>query len=112
MKLSLRTSVTGPALAATSVLTALAVLELANAWAQTAAWRPAQDAQPFILRSKAFVQSEDGVFVAIVDAFTKAAGVRVTASRESIDDVQPRQPDSGDSRVLVLGPKIAGATGQ
>jgi multiple sugar transport system substrate-binding protein len=43
-----------------------------------------------MLRSKAFVQSEDDVFVAIMDAFTKATGVKVAISRESGDDVQPK----------------------
>jgi multiple sugar transport system substrate-binding protein len=43
-----------------------------------------------MLRWKSFVQSEDNAFVAVVDAFTKATGVKVTVSRESIDDVQPK----------------------
>jgi multiple sugar transport system substrate-binding protein len=28
--------------------------------------------------------------VTLIDAFTKATGVRVTISRESVDDVQPK----------------------
>jgi multiple sugar transport system substrate-binding protein len=43
-----------------------------------------------MLRWKYFVQSEDNGCVAVMDAFTKATGVKVTISRESDDDVQPK----------------------
>jgi multiple sugar transport system substrate-binding protein len=43
-----------------------------------------------MLRYKSFVQSEDDAFVRLIGAFTKATGVRVTISRESLDDVQPK----------------------
>ena len=43
-----------------------------------------------MLRWKYFVQSEDDAFVKIIEAFTKATGVKVTISRESYEDVQPK----------------------
>ena len=36
-----------------------------------------------MLRWKYFVQSEDDAFVALIDAYTKATGVKVTVARES-----------------------------
>jgi multiple sugar transport system substrate-binding protein len=59
-----------------------------------------------MLRGKAFVQSEDDAFVAITDAFTKATGVKVTISRESGDDVQPKASvaaNTGTGPDLFLG---------
>ena len=43
-----------------------------------------------MLRWKYFVQSEDDAFVKLIDAFTKATGVKVNISRESFEDVQPK----------------------
>jgi multiple sugar transport system substrate-binding protein len=90
MKLSRRTLVTGTASAAAGTLTGPALLEWAKAWAQTAPWQPERGAQLSLLRYKSFVQAEDDAFVAIIDAFTKATDVKITISRESIDDVQPK----------------------
>jgi len=76
--------------AAAGALTGPALLEWAKAWAQTAPWKPERGAQLSLLRWKYFVQSEDDAFVALVDAFTKATGVKVTIARESYEDVQPK----------------------
>ena len=43
-----------------------------------------------MLRWKYFVQSEDDAFVELIDAFTKATGVKVNISRKSYEDVQPK----------------------
>jgi multiple sugar transport system substrate-binding protein len=80
----------GTAVAASAALTAPALLEWAKAWAQTAPWKPERGAQLSLLRWKYFVQSEDDAFVRMIDAFTKATGVKVTISRESYEDVQPK----------------------
>jgi multiple sugar transport system substrate-binding protein len=80
----------GTALAASGALIGPALLEWAKAWAQTAPWKPEKGAQLSMLRWKYFVQSEDDAFVALMDAFTKATGVKVTISRESYEDVQPK----------------------
>ena len=80
----------GTALAATGALTGPALLDWAKAWAQTAPWKPESGAQLSMLRWKYFVQSEDDAFVALIDAFTKATGVKVNISRESYEDVQPK----------------------
>jgi multiple sugar transport system substrate-binding protein len=80
----------GSALATVGALTGPALLEWAKTWAQTAPWKPETSAQISLLRWKYFVQSEDDAFVALIDAFTKATGVKVTISRESVDDVQPK----------------------
>jgi multiple sugar transport system substrate-binding protein len=78
------------ALATAGVLTGPALLEWAKAWAQTAPWKPETGAQLSLLRWKYFVQAEDDEFVAIMDAFTKATGVKISISRESNDDIQPK----------------------
>jgi multiple sugar transport system substrate-binding protein len=80
----------GTALATAGVLTGPALLEWAKAWAQTAPWKPETGAQLSLLRWKYFVQAEDDEFVAIMDAFTKATGVKISISRESNDDIQPK----------------------
>ena len=73
----------GTALAAAGALTGPSLLDWAKAWAQTAPWKPESGAQLSMLRWKYFVQSEDDAFVALIDAFTKATGVKVNISRES-----------------------------
>jgi multiple sugar transport system substrate-binding protein len=78
------------AVAAAGALTGPSLLEWANAWAQTAPWKPEKDAKLSMLRWKYFVQSEDDAFVKLIDAFTKATGVPVDISRESYEDVQPK----------------------
>src|SRR5437868_6402339 len=86
-----RTLVKGStAFAAAGALAGPALLEWAKAWAQTAPWKPERGAQLSMLRWKYFVQSEDDAFVALIDAFTKATGVKVNISRESYEDVQPK----------------------
>jgi multiple sugar transport system substrate-binding protein len=78
------------ALAAGSAVTGSAFTEWAKAWAQGAPWKPESGAQLSMLRWKYFVQAEDDAFVKLMDAFTKATGVKVTISRESYEDVQPK----------------------
>jgi len=80
----------GTAVAATMALTGPALLEWAKAWAQTAPWKPEKGAQLSLLRWKYFVQSEDDSFMALLDAFTKATGVKVTVTRESFEDIPPK----------------------
>ena len=58
------------------------LLDFAKAWAQTAPWKPEPGAQLSMLRWKYFVQSEDDAFVALMNAFTKATGVKVDITRE------------------------------
>ena len=78
------------ALAAAGALTGPALLDWAKAWAQNAPWKPEPGAQLSMLRWKYFVQAEDDEFVKLMEAFTKATGVKVTISRESYEDVQPK----------------------
>jgi multiple sugar transport system substrate-binding protein len=80
----------GTALATAGAVTGPALLEWAKAWAQSAQWRPERGAQLSFLRSKAFVPAEDDGCVAVMNAFTKATGVKVNITRESDDDVQPK----------------------
>ena len=80
----------GTALATSAALTGPGLLEWAKAWAQTAPWIPERGAQLSLLRWKYFVQAEDEAFMAALDAFTKATGVKITLINESIDDVQPK----------------------
>jgi multiple sugar transport system substrate-binding protein len=88
--LTRRSLVKGGSTLATAGVLAGGLLEWAKAWAQTAPWKPEKDAQLALLRWKYFVQAEDQEFVATMDAFTKATGVKVSISRESNDDVQPK----------------------
>jgi multiple sugar transport system substrate-binding protein len=91
INLTRRTLVTsGTAAAAACALTGPAFLDWAKAWAQAAPWKPEKNAQLSMLRWKYFVQAEDDAFVALMDAFTKATGVKVTITRESFEDVQPK----------------------
>jgi multiple sugar transport system substrate-binding protein len=62
----------------------------AQAWAQSAPWKPEKGAKLQLLRWKRFVQSEEDGFLALVAAFTKATGVPVSVLSESLDDVQPK----------------------
>jgi multiple sugar transport system substrate-binding protein len=80
----------GTAAAAAGALTGPALLDWAKAWAQSAPWKPESGAELSMLRWKYFVQSEDDAFVALIDAFSKATGVKVNISRESYEDVQPK----------------------
>ena len=80
----------GTAAAATGALTGTALLDWAKAWAQASHFKPEVGAQLSMLRWKYFVQSEDDAFVKIMEAFTNATGVKVTISRKSYEDVQPK----------------------
>jgi multiple sugar transport system substrate-binding protein len=80
----------GTAFAAAGALTGPALLDWAKVWAQAAPWKPEKGAALSLLRWKYFVQSEDDQFVKLIDAFTQATGVKVTISRESYEDVQPK----------------------
>jgi multiple sugar transport system substrate-binding protein len=80
----------GTALAATGALTGPGLLEWSKAWAQTAPWKPEKGAQLALLRWKYFVQSEEDAFMALLDAFTNATGVKVSVTRESYEDIPPK----------------------
>src|SRR2546429_7920471 len=80
----------GTAAATAGALAGPALLDWARAWAQAARWKPEKNAQLAMLRWKYFVQAEDDAFVALIDAFTKATGVKVTITRESYEDVTPK----------------------
>jgi len=62
----------------------------AQAWAQTAPWKPEAGASLTLLRWKRFVQAEEDAFMALVASFTKATGVEVKVVNESLADVQPK----------------------
>jgi multiple sugar transport system substrate-binding protein len=64
--------------------------EWAKAWAQANTWKPEANASIQLLRWKRFIQAEEDAFMVLVDAFTKATGVKVTVINESLDDVQPK----------------------
>jgi multiple sugar transport system substrate-binding protein len=80
----------GTALGAAAALSGPALLDWAKAWAQNAPWKPEKNAKLSMLRWKYFVQAEDDAFVKLIDAFTKATGIKVDISRESYEDVQPK----------------------
>jgi multiple sugar transport system substrate-binding protein len=80
----------GMTLATAGALTGPGLLEWAKVWAQTAPWMPENGAHLSMLRWKAFVRAEDDAFVKMLDAFTKATGVRVTVTREQGEEIQPK----------------------
>lgn len=80
----------GAALAGAAALESAHLLSFAQAWAAMSPWKPEKGAKLQLLRWKRFVQSEEDGFMALVAAFTKATGVRVTVLNESLDDVQPK----------------------
>jgi multiple sugar transport system substrate-binding protein len=79
---------TGAAIAGAGATANLALF--AQAWAQSAPFKPEKGAAISLLRWKRFVQSEEDSFMALVAAFTKATGVDVKVINESLDDVQPK----------------------
>lgn len=87
-KLDRRSLLTGAA--ATGLAAGADLLGFARAWAQTAEWKPEPGASLSILRWKRFIPSEDEAFLRMVDAFTKATGVKVSVTNESFDDIQPK----------------------
>ena len=74
----------GTAAATAAALTGPALLDWAKAWAQNTPWKPEKGAKLSMLRWKYFVQSEDDAFVKLIEAFTKATGVKVDIAREVI----------------------------
>ena len=93
-----RTIVKGAtALAATGALAGSGLTEWAKAWAQTAPWKPEKGAQLSLLRWKRFIQAEEDAFMELVANFTKATGVKVTVTNESLDDVQPKASVSANT---------------
>jgi len=88
MKMDRRSVLRGGAALGLAGATNLA--EFAKAWAQQNQWKPESGAQLSMLRWKYFVQSEDDAFVALINAFTQATGVKVEITRESYEDVQPK----------------------
>jgi multiple sugar transport system substrate-binding protein len=76
--------------AAAAVFSSAAFGDWARAWAQANQWKPEANASLQLLRWKRFIQAEEDGFMALVDAFTKATGVKVNVIHESLDDVQPK----------------------
>lgn len=68
----------------------MTLLDHAKAWAQAAPWKPEKGATINLLRWKRFVQAEEDSFLKIVDAFSKATGVKINVTNESFDDIQPK----------------------
>jgi multiple sugar transport system substrate-binding protein len=80
----------GTALAATGALAGSGLAEWSKAWAQAAPWKPERNAQLSLLRWKRFIQAEEDAFMELVANFSKATGVKVNVTNESLDDVQPK----------------------
>jgi multiple sugar transport system substrate-binding protein len=76
--------------AALGLAGATSLLDYARAWAQASPWKPEQGATINMLRWKRFVVAEDEQFMKMMDAFSKATGVKVNITNESFDDIQPK----------------------
>ncbi|MCW5634694.1 MAG: extracellular solute-binding protein [Rubrivivax sp.] len=84
----------GAALAAASAANLLA---FAQAWAQSSPFKPEKGAKLSLMRWKRFIQAEEDSFMKLVDAFSKATGVEVKVTHESLDDVQPKASVSANT---------------
>ncbi len=78
------------ALALGAALTPAQLLGYAKAWAADMKFKPEAGAELRLLRWKRFIQSEEDAFLALIDAFTQATGVKVTVESEFMDDIQPK----------------------
>jgi len=67
-----------------------AMLRAAQAWAAESRWQPEAGASLRLLRWKRFVQSEEEAFMAALDAFTKATGVKIRVDSEGFEDLRPK----------------------
>lgn len=76
--------------AAAGAVAAADLAGFAKAWAQTAEFKPEANASLSLLRWKRFVPAEDEAFMKLVEAFSKATGVKMTITNESFDDIQPK----------------------
>jgi hypothetical protein len=103
----------GTTLAIATTLAEPTLLNWARAWAQTVPWKPENGAQLSLLRWKYFFRGEDDGCVAVMDAFTKATGVKVNITRESDDDVQPKASVAaeGSHSAMLREMVLAGCTG-
>ncbi|MBK9133845.1 MAG: carbohydrate ABC transporter substrate-binding protein [Betaproteobacteria bacterium] len=73
------------------------LLAWAHAWAQSSPFKPEKGAKLSIMRWKRFIQAEEDSFMKLVDAFSKATGVEVKVTHESLDDVQPKASVSANT---------------
>ncbi|MBI5717870.1 MAG: extracellular solute-binding protein [Burkholderiales bacterium] len=69
----------------------------AQAWAQSSPFKPEKGAKLSLMRWKRFIQAEEDSFMKLVAAFTKATGVDVKVTHESLDDVQPKASVSANT---------------
>jgi multiple sugar transport system substrate-binding protein len=76
--------------AAASLAAGAGLADFAKAWAQTSQWKPEANAALSVLRWRRFVVAEDEAFMRMVDAFSKATGVKMNITNESFDDIQPK----------------------
>ncbi len=81
---------TGAAAALGAVVASPAMLRAARAWAAESQWQPESGASLRLLRWKRFVQSEEEAFMAALDAFTKATGVKIRVDSEGFEDLRPK----------------------
>jgi multiple sugar transport system substrate-binding protein len=88
--LTRRTLVRGGTATATAALAGQTLARLGKSVGADGAVEAREEPQLAILRWKHFVQAEDDAFVALLDAFTDATGVKLTVIRESYEDVQPK----------------------
>lgn len=86
---------TGAALAGAGAMANLTLF--AQAWAQASPFKPEKGAKLSLMRWKRFIQAEEDSFMKLVAAFSKATGVEVKVTHESLDDVQPKASVSANT---------------
>ena len=76
---------------AAAVVAGPALVAAAKSWAANAMkWEPEKGAELRVLRWKRFVQSEGEGFLAAMDAFSKATGVKIRVDSEGFEDLRPK----------------------
>ena len=76
---------------AAAVVAGPALVAAAKSWAANAMkWEPEKGAELRVLRWKRFVQSEGESFLAAMDAFSKATGVKIRVDSEGFEDLRPK----------------------
>ena len=80
----------GTAVSAGLAFASPTLLNAARAWAAESPWKPEPGASLRMLRWKRFVESEGQATNALLEAFSKATGVKIRLDSEGFEDLRPK----------------------
>ncbi|MGI9464968.1 MAG: ABC transporter substrate-binding protein [Aestuariivirgaceae bacterium] len=89
-KLTRREAIKKTGAAAAAAAASPALLAAAEAFAAESPWKPEDGASIRMLRWKRFVASEGEATMALLDAFSKATGVKIRLDSEGFEDLRPK----------------------